>query len=476
MQPTEQPQHARIFYTDRTRIVQYRRCPRARFYSTELELSLEEGEDLMISGGVTPKRLSLPLVIGSAVHEGLEVLHRAAITQPYSEIDLDPALAAALEYFDNETAQHMQDLDAAPEDAAQDEFAFLSAPGGFNEGRAKLEFKLKEARALVEGLVTAYMYVGLPQLLDTYEILSVEEEMCMPLAENGKEFLVNLLGRADAIMRHKATNTLVALSIKTAKDLDARANKNWMMDDQGISEMLLLRHLVESGQLEQYGYNSFDNVQFGLQMLFLLKGKEYKDDRDGLYKHSNPLVKFYIMEHPSGEIDYAPKYEYVDDLGAKRRLGKGWRSTQIWEHPPATTQPAWLEFWIQLMQQNHPGVVEGLVLLPEFYLRTQMELDHWMYQAAQQEANIAAAKIDAENPNINLPALLNSEFPLHRHSCNYPSACDYQGLCHPVANELGMSQLGEQLLQATSLVQLHGLGFKLRTPNHPEPSESRPSA
>jgi hypothetical protein len=87
----------------------------------------------------------------------------------------------------------------------------------------------------------------------------------------------------------------------------------------------------------------------------------------------------------------------------------------------------------------------------------------------QQEANIAAAKIDAENPNINLPALLNSEFPLHRHSCNYPSACDYQGLCHPVANELGMSQLGEQLLQATSLVQLHGLGFKLRTPNHPEP-------
>jgi len=87
-----------IFHTDRSRIIDYRRCPRKRFFGTEVEIAeTEKGVR-----GIAPLAVNIPMTIGSAVHEGLECLHAmhrvGALTPQITDL-LDYAVKVGLDYY-----------------------------------------------------------------------------------------------------------------------------------------------------------------------------------------------------------------------------------------------------------------------------------------------------------------------------------------------------------------------------------------
>jgi len=279
------------------------------------------------------------------------------------------------------------------------------------------------------------------------------------------EISVQLNGRADAILREKETGNLAALSIKTPKNLDYRADSNWKEDDQGISECYLIREMVRAGLLVDFGYSDFDEVQVGVQMLMLCKGYEKQDKTDGIWKHMNPVIWPYAQEQPSGEYLLRPAYDYLKDAGTWGKLGVKWKQRHLWEIEEYTQQQ-----WIDEIVSQHPGELEKLLVFPQLLLRSDAEMDAWATEAAMQEANLATLRLDMQRAEqtgveVNFPMVMASEFPMYRQSCNYPGPCEYKVLCHPVSGELGfgMSSVGESLVVG-GLVQVDG--FSVRKANH----------
>lgn len=448
-----------IYHTDRSSIVQAARCPRARFWNKEFSC---EGVEFGIEGN----GLSLPLVIGSAVHAGLDVLHRAHLrgnTIPVEGMDLvlSTAVRSALTLFNSAVAKAEAELNSA-KDIATDEMSFFDRPvelEGENTSE-KLKYKIQEGRVLVEGLVRAYEKVGLPLLLNEFNILHVEEEMSMLLNDEDAEaeFHIQLNGRADAILQHKDTKDLVVLSIKTAKELDYRSAKNWAEDDQGISECMLVRKMVEDGRLAEFGYQPGTEYNIGVMMLWLFKGREWKNESTGVYESRSPLAMPYASEQPVGYLLNPKSYYYVD--GVQKKLNyKTWKATPLWKLDVT------VEDWIEQLYSEWHDVLSAQVQFSEVHIRTAAEMNNWVMEAFMQEAGFAAAKLKAGNyyemPNEIVFATVYRKV---RSACNYPYPCQFKLLCHPVSTTLGMSDVAADVLYR-GLVQVEG--FKERIPNHP---------
>lgn len=457
-----EPQEKFIIHTDRTRVVAGRRCKRYRFWGYEFKPLDQTGVP-----GIRPQGLNIPITIGSAVHQGLETLHRFCKQQSDENLEpevpremIDYAVKLALDYYNGEVVREEVLLEDQ-QDIAEDEW-FNAAPGAEAKSQARA-YKISEGRAQVEALVRAYALVGLPQLLDRYQILMVEEEMSKFIFE-AMDGVVQLNGRADAVLRDKLTGALAALSIKTPKKIDYRAAKNQVEDDQGISECLLIEELAARGAFARYGISEDSLVQVGVQMLTLLKGYEKADDRDGIWKAVSGLIRPYGQESPGGEMSLRPKWNWIDDTGAKRTLGKGWRVVNIWETGKE------IKDWLEELLLNEPGVVEGHVLLPEYFPRTVEEMQHWQLETGFQERQFAGAREDLANHqtgerHLALGIFMAGEFPMNRSACNYPVPCEFKALCHPVGGDLGMSHVGEMLVrEGLSSVE----GFVGREANHPQ--------
>jgi hypothetical protein len=445
------------YHTDRTRIITYQSCHRKRFWSTELAIPDTQG-----TLGVAPKLENLAMLVGSSVHEGLEHLHQFEAQHPEAGTDEDNrayAVKLALDYYNGKVLVQEQaaldDLNLADDEASED---WLNLSPGQENKSALKEFKIKEARALVEALVRAYYEVGLAQLLEKYDILLVEHEIASVIAET-PELEVIMHFRPDAIMREKSTGNLAALSIKTIKKLDARQGKNWIEDDQGISECFGIREMVREGKLEEFGYEPFSDPQIGVQMLYLLKGYESQDEWDGIWKHNSPLIRHYFQEQPNGDELYQPKWKYIGDDGKPHTLGKAWKLKQIWDLQHSIGE------WIAELKSEWREVLDAQVVFSPLYIRSDEEMDNWMLEAGLQELNLAQLRADMNSAHdgLNLEMILAGEFPKRRAACNYPGPCEFKPLCHPVV-EMGMSPVGAALLQG-GLVQIEG--FTQRKPNHP---------
>ena len=101
-----------------------------------------------------------------------------------------------------------------------------------------------EQAAHVEALVLAWCRVRLPKWLDEYEVIEVEVEDRVPLAED-----VVLASRPDAIVRRKADHRLFVVNFKTVAQADERWLRSWEVDMQMMTELLAAerRHGHEFG-------------------------------------------------------------------------------------------------------------------------------------------------------------------------------------------------------------------------------------
>lgn len=201
-------QASKVVYTDRSRTEEYQRCARKRYWSYHYQLPG------MLNGGLAPNKPALELTVGSAVRKGVECLLNEC------RISTVQDLAAAI-------TQGLAEFDQAWESWLS--FNDLTDPSQL------LSYQLTEARALIEALIAAFYYAdtGLKLLTENYNILAVEQEIQVPLAD----WLV-LNSRPDAILQHKRTGQYFPWSLKTTKKWDDRTNSQAEVDNQGISESI----------------------------------------------------------------------------------------------------------------------------------------------------------------------------------------------------------------------------------------------
>jgi len=408
-----------MFITDRSRVISYQTCNRKRFLSYHL------------SGlGIQKDSLNSNLFIGSCVHRGLEILlQEAQANISAKSFQTDLAVFKALEFFD-------EGIQKSPFD---------------DEGDAN--FLYFEYRSLVEAMIRVYALVGLPELLKEYEILEVEKELEFWLVEPSKPFDkyrsnnfgrseeegILFLSRPDAILRRRSDGAILVLSYKTSATYDAKLNDlQNKYDMQGISETIAVERWLEADYEERLGkqkenptpegyLDTFSRPKVkGVKMEFLIKGSKVGT---GQYKGqiNNFLIHPYQNEKVgTGVDDLVPQYEFENEFGEKKRLGKDWRKVNIWELGDEA-----LKEWIELLWNDNPQLLKSMVVVPDVYYRNEEDVQDWLDSTIAQEGRVAIALRNLYGIPKEIESLrLNVEFPKYRHSCfSYNSRCGFWEIC-----------------------------------------------
>lgn len=212
-------------HTDRSRLLEHQRCPRARWWGYEYGRDLENGR----AGGLRRAMASIPLSTGQFVHVGVTFLLEASMHLAVVSSDaVEAAIRLACNSYHAEVANRFSGF-------GKHEFA---PPPGFDESVA-------EQLALTEALIRSWAIRRLPVILAEYEVVEVEREQTMTLAklhsyegfhtvETGQQIIWQ--SRADALLKRRDNGDLVVYSLKTAARWDERAEASNQHDVQGVSE------------------------------------------------------------------------------------------------------------------------------------------------------------------------------------------------------------------------------------------------
>jgi hypothetical protein len=493
-------------YTDRSRCEQYARCPRSRW--------LAYHQDGM---GITSARKSLPLAVGGAVHQGLAVLLRAMIGDEIPKLDEtwrkleDGAVKAALVDFAEFDAGRLE-TDVAETDA-QD----LTAFDDVQKARVRSDvdqYLYDEQRALVEAMVRAYARRRLRPLLEQYEVLEVEREgqwllsswpsgECTyddkghPVQEHARELW--FMSRPDALLRDRQSNDLYIQSFKTGASWDLRKGKDAEHDAQGLSEGVEIEkrlgaawHRLHDDPNDEQLVEGLDIAMLeylrglkspprilGIRYEFLWKGQR-REDRDltsrfgvTCYAQKSHLIRGYLNAGmASGDEAWNWSWDYVKDTGETSKLyWKAWKGAAIWESMPVAKWIDMLDATVETVGEegtakgwSGPAQATGftgehpldLVFHPPIIVyRNEDDARDWIEQVESQEVEIAerVARVQAAQDEGERRSLLNRYFRQSRHSCIYPSQCQFVAICYG----------GEDIRRDPLATKL----YQIREANHP---------
>jgi len=406
-------------YADRSRVLTYQGCPRKRYFEYEVPTGGE-------INGVRLSRLDMNLLLGGCFHRGAEqLLESARLGAGLPQIDVELAVDVALAEF----------------------WPKVKSQGLMLEADEDASYVAHEQAALLEALIRAYAIYVLPQVLDRFQVVEVEQEEIGRFEAPG--FTLKFGARLDALLMEKDTLNLYVLSLKTAKEWGKKDDETARHDMQGLSESRVVEqklgrwHKFMGAQAEvltstvpkwfqdRYSVGAPPIVS-GVIMQYALKGRRGAEPYgSGKYKFSNPLIRPWKKASDLGGAEYAFKYEYQDPYGANHRLGKGWNRVNIWEDMGVK---AWVEYLSKNEMQGFPPgrALEGQFVLPVEYFRNSEDADRWERQIVAQEKRIAEGlKGFHTNPltPTGVEAKLDEHFPMHTRSCDWPTKCSFQDIC-----------------------------------------------
>ena len=358
-----------MIVTSRSAVSTYLQCPRRRYLAYEAP-----------NGTSTPgwerRRLALPLVTGIYVHKGLEAALRGD----------EPSVAAS-------AARAAYLAEVAERGLAVEE--------GSDEASV-----VDEQAAHVEALVLAWCRVRLPKWLDEYEVIEVEAEDRVPLAED-----VTLAVRADAIVKRKYDGRMFVVNFKTVGQADDRWLRAWEVDMQLMTELLA----AERRHGGTFGGVIIEGLIKGRRM----PEKNSTGDTIG-YRDSTPLLYGYKTDAnpPLAQLEYG--WEYT------RR--KGWYRFPVWKETFASQGAASsLDYWINWLPEE---VVEGCFITVPPIMRDGDRIDHKVAQIVHLERDILDGVTQANRRSgSSLLAILDESFPQNEHACTYPSKCSHYSIC-----------------------------------------------
>ena len=477
-------------FTDRSRVEQFQRCARSRWLGYH-----EAGM------GITSTRKSLPLAVGGAVHEGLAVLLRmcqGGWEQYGMDVIENAAVTAALADFAAFDAGRLE-LDAG-ETATQD-LSTLDEPAREKIRSDIDEYLYHEQRSLVEAMVRAYSRRRLRPLLEQYEVLEVEREGQWLLFAGAGDYPDELwfMSRPDALLRDRQSNDLYIQSFKTGASWDLRKGKDAEHDAQGLSEGVEIEkrlgewwHLLHSGA--ETWRTRKDNMAvmkylescaappriLGIRYEFLWKGERRRDKdltaRFGvdMRSQSSHLVRGYLNAGmASGDEAWNWSWDYLKEGGETSKLyWKAWRGAAIWESMSVAKWIDMLDATVETVGEEGAargwsgpaqatGFTEGhpldLVFHPAIIVyRQEDDARDWIEQVEAQEVEIAVrvAQVRGAVDEGERRSLMNRYFRQSRHSCVYPSQCQFVAICY-----------GGEDIRRDPLAS--GL-YRIREANHPQ--------
>jgi len=416
-----------MIYTDRSRTIERQRCPRARYWGYEYR-----------GRGVAPVRLSIPLAVGTYVHQGLGVLlAQVRDGQPGQPVDVEAAVHMAIFGYDD-----------------------LIYKRGLNiEQGGEIQFTYQEQRALIEAMIRAYAIRKLPLLLEEFDVLEVEREdefklgrvlvprlqgPFMVYRSDGTPDVVDegplvWMSRADGLLRRKADGDLYVLSYKTTGDWDNRKEAENSHDMQGLSESAGIESRLGAGTI------------MGVKMEFLLKGSRLKNKVNNRYEQYSPLIRAWRRQGITGDDDsYAWRYEWSEEdpqtgFIKNHRLGKGWTPFFAWELRGGVR--GWIDRLATGTVQPEAGdALDAQFITPIPYFRHEDDIVRWRRQVEARETETARASREIRrldgHPFEEIEPLLDQHFEQHTRACDWPVKCPFQDLCFggaaydPVGSEL----------------------------------------
>ena len=421
-------------YFDRSRLEVSHRCPRREYWEYYYD-----------GKGLQPVKLNQHLAFGGAVHEAIASILR------YCR-DFDALLDMGQVHTAIKNAQSV----------LRDEFVqakgFQSEPileEGFDGQLVQVTqdqtWLIDHYCDLLEGLVVGWCLVRLPLLMQQYRVVQVEtEEQLNFLVPDGpgESLYLRFLSRPDAILERRTDGALVILSLKTVSQVNGMWLENFKTDQQTISEVLPVEFRL-------------GREVAGVQVEGLTKGPQAVDwpRGSGHKHHASPLIWGYLTEAGGLDLEWKARYEWTDEAGNSRRLGKGWNRQRI-----AERYPGGIAEWVGWLYQNDPELLRAQFPSPPLISRSANELEEWQTQVKYREIEVANGLVQIERYNrtheVSDPAYshmaLLQVFPKHTTGCAYDaqfhSKCPCYSLCW---GSEGQDPLGSG-------------SFKYRVSNHPE--------
>jgi len=423
-------------YFDRSRTEVDHRCPRRLYWEYYFD-----------GKGLQPVKLNQHLAFGGAVHEAL-----AHVLRYCKEFDNLPDM------------EQVAGTIKVSQVGLRDEFTKaqgFQSQTTLEEGFDGEMIQVTEDQTwlidhycdLLEGLVIGWCLVRLPLLMQQYRVVEVETEERLTLLydtvfTHGYDMTkcdLVFLSRPDAILERRTDGALVILSFKTVSQVNQMWLENFKTDQQTISEVLP----VESRLGREVA---------GVQIEGLTKGSQSVEwpYKSGHKHHSSPLVWGYLMEAGGLDLEWKAQFEYLDEAGNKRRLGKGWNRQRINER-----YPGGIAEWVGWLYQKENDLLRAQFPNPPLISRSAHELEEWQTQVKYREIEVAngLVKLEANGHATDFTyaqEVLAQVFPKHTTGCAYDaqfhSKCPCYGLCwgSQGQNPLGCGE------------------FKYREPNHPE--------
>lgn len=399
---------------DRSRIIAYQRCPRERYLAYH-----------HLGKGLQKRAKALPLVVGSAFHEGAEELLRG---------DVETAVYRAVKFLVDAFKGKGVGFDG---ESVTDQSAAYSA---------------QEQVALAEAMIRAWGAEKLGEFLDQFEVIEVEQEGRARLTHD-----LTLMFRPDALIREKLSGDNYVVSWKTAATYSTDPyNGTYAQcrhDMQSMSEVWGLQNrLCEDEGCDHYGTkHGCNNPKIeGVLYLFLIKGYRKKDEWDGIRKQNTNLIYGWKkLKAGEGEEEWSWTFKWSKEDGSgNSTLGKGWKKVPVWSEYPGGVK-AWIEgLHSRSIFPRHLDPFEGV--FPQFLPveRRADEVAKWKLQTVAQELRVAN-NLEMVSDEIDL----DEYFPQYTHSCHAYSGCQFIDICH------GGVEAGEGEL------------YTIRTANHPESGE-----
>lgn len=314
---------------DRSRMMTGQACAQKRFLQYHWQ-----------GTGVESTYVSEDLELGSAVHAGLEAMLRGAVE--YRINDGNDAVA----YADIGSEEYAKTAYDSMIESGKKGLSIQDNDLFCNESPEISQLLIEEQANLAYALVWTFGRRRLSSLLERYEVVAVEPEICwlvgmaqeegkmcrVRLADGqykyeSKEMYVVMMSRPDAILRSREDGKLWTVSWKTSKRFDQEYLEKLQIDVQGITEGLAVQAMYgEEVGGSFYGY--------------FLKGDKQFDAEIGMKRYTSPLIRPYSNWAGIGEPQFKAAYEWFNEAGEKKRCGKGWSRVDIWKQQELLS---WLE-------------------------------------------------------------------------------------------------------------------------------------
>lgn len=391
-----------MWQVDRSRILDYQACPRRRYLAYHYR-----------GTGIQKIAKALPLVFGSAFHEGAELMLRG---------DIEAAVLKAKLFLSS---------------------VFEERRVGFGGEKpsdvdAAWAYGAEEQAAMAEALLRGFWAFEGEYLLRDFEILEVESE--------GKALLTDdmeLMFRPDALVREKATGDIYEISWKTFSTWGDKQHSQAQVDMQSCSEVW--------GRLNDPNAPKIDGIE-GVLYKFAAKGSRRKDKWDGLYKQGSHLIYGWRRQQGADEAEWSWSWDFInEETGKPSTLGKGWKKVPIWRDYPGGVK-AWIEdLSAGRVFPRHLNPLEEAFPVGLPVSRRTDEVESWkrgivaQEQRIQRDLEFVGTDADADDLDVC--------FPMHTARCHDYSGCSMFEACHVPA--VRADPLGSGL-------------YQIRLANHPE--------